>query len=273
MRALNQITTVAEDGSEADYLRYLLDRIIEISGRSETVFFLPFFESNPAATEAVTDYGPHGLHFTNQVNFDEAPIIRGSILRYHLNGGNEYLQHPDNDVFSMGADGTVPNEPVITWFCAGYMHAATSSMIMSRSDETNLATEMEWKFELTGGRNLRLRIFDDSAGARIGQFSTPLIANNGWVTLGATYDATRVDAGVTLYIDGLGVASTADGAGAYTAMENTAVITALGTYENNAGVLANFYDGYMALPLMTNKNLSAAQMGGLDALYRRLLGI
>lgn len=287
-RGLHKITTEAADGGEADYPRYLLDRIVDIAG-DELVFFLPNFESNPADNEPVTDYGPHALPFQayegGAGNWAVAPTIRGSVLRYHMNGVDEAVDCADDDLFSMDADGTAGNEPSFSLVIAVKFNDLSDVVLISRYDTTNLAVEVEYLFNISGADLFGFTIYDAATNVRIGRTYSVALNDDQWYILIATYDGSRVAAGVRLFIDGVRVDDTDSIGGVYTAMHNTAVVTAVGYRESPAGALQLFLDGDFWGPLQTARALSdggvasgAMAADGSDVLkmtqcYRRLLGI
>ncbi len=287
MRGLNKIRTVAQGGSEADYHRKLLDDIVEVAGVEDLVFFLPNFESNPADDEDITDYGLHGLHFQAHKgaggNWAVPPTIRGSVLRYRWNGTDEAADHADNDLFSMGADGTAPNEPSFSLaMAAKFGNVASGDVLIARFDQTTLAEEVEFQLFLAGG-SLIFRMYDEVFGVFIGRRNDAILESDVWYVVIATYDGSRVNGGFRIFIDGIRADTANSGAGAYTAMHNTAVVTSVGYREAAGGALVAFFEGDWYGVLQTARRLSdggaaeGAVAGGdvakMTALYGRLLGI
>ena len=66
--------------------------------------------------------------------------------------------------------------------------------------------------------------------------------------------------GITIYVDGVAVASTATNAGAYVAMENLATAPLVGARIGTAGTLANFFAGDMGQVFITKETLSSADI-------------
>jgi len=271
-RGLNKITTKTIDRSEADYPRYLLDNIVGILDPDSLVFFLPHFESDPPDNAQVQDYGPRGLHFAKHTTADVDPIMRGSVLPYRLNGVDEAIDAADNDLFSMGADGTAPNEPAFSLGLAVKFNDASQNSLIARFDSTNAANEVEYIFHTIGADTLRFAIFDDVEIDFIRQTTSDALVENQWYILIGTYDGSGGTGGINIYVDGAVVGSVAADNN-YTAMNNESVVTSVGYVESNAGALVNFLDGHCWGSFCTAKELSAAEVRQLTELYRRLLSL
>jgi len=272
-RGLNKITTKTIDRSEADYPRYLLDNIVGILDPDSLVWFLPHFESDPPDNAQVQDYGPRGLHFSKHTTSDVDPIIRGSVLPYRFNGTNEGIDSADNDLFSMGADGTAPNEPAFSIGGMYKLNANASQTFLSRFDVTVAAEETEWWLFTGGAGTLSMRIYDDVGTVAIGRTFTTALSINEWLFIVATYDASRVNSGITLYVNGVAVDDANNSAGVYTAMHNEAVDTVVGFMTGGGGASDNFLNGFSWGEFQTAKELSAVEAVQLTDLYRRLLGL
>jgi len=288
-RGGDMVTTEAYDGSEADYPRYLLDRIVEIADPDSLVFFIPNFEEDPWNNQPVTDYGPHALPFRSYEGagniWDRPPTIKGSVLRYHMNGVDEAVDCADDDLFSMGADGTAPNEPAFSLIIAAKFNNVINSELITRFDGTNLAEKCEFRLDSVLGGELRFRIYDNNSTNYIGRIYNTALVENIWYIIIATYNGNRSQEGIRFFINGVRVDDTNSSGGAYTAMHNRGVVTSVGYLENGGGALTNFLDGDWYGALCTARQLSdggvaegAMAADGSDVLkmtqcYRRLLGI
>lgn len=274
-RALNQITVTETTGNESDFHRKLFDDLMEIMGYSETVFFLPFFETNPTATGDITDYGPHGLHFTQNGNYDTPPTIRGSVLAYDFNGlapaNEENLVHADDDLFSMGADGTAPNEPSFSLSLAFNFRGTAQKNLINKDDP--ITPDREFTLRIGADEKIYFYVFDDSVPAHIGRLYNTALNPNQWYRCIVTYDGTRADTGLRIYLDGVRVDDTNSSNAVYVAMENLTNVMLIGC-AGSVGAETAHFDGRMGPPVVqTAKCLTPAEVTKADGIYRRLLGI
>ncbi|KKM25525.1 hypothetical protein LCGC14_1594100, partial [marine sediment metagenome] len=109
--------------------------------------------------------------------------------------------------------------------------AAGHAAILTKWDNPN---KREWWFGLDADNKLLFQVVDESANAAPKRLSDVAIAT-GWHTLSATYagqsaaGATAMDL-VTLYVDGLEIASTATNDASYDAMENDTADLLIGAH-------------------------------------------
>ena len=214
--------------------------------------------------------------FDTPLDLTDPESFRGIVPAIDFNRTDEEADTPDADYWSSGADGTTGNEPAFSmgaWI--NLSSVAGNKDLLSGFDQTTGSTKREWRFYVDGDNLNRLEIWDESAGARIGQKS-PALATGVPVFVVATYDASRADGGIKTYVDGSDATSAASGSGSYTAMENTAAKTTLG-YSIGASASQGFfgdklYGGPLGL-FFTQTELTADQVLRLYELGRRALGL
>ena len=270
---LASVTVVTSGGGSAEAHMSHIYEMVNILGKRDLRMLLPLFETDPGDDEAVQDIGQRGNHFLKHTEGDNDPYIKGELLSYRLNGTDEAIDMADDDQFSFGADGTAPNEPSFSLGCAVKFKDATSNVLIARYDATAGVEQREYQMFTTGGDDFIFRIFDESVGSRIGRSVSTNLVEDVWYVLVATYDASRVEAGITLYVNGVASDDTSESGGGYTAMENVTVVTSVG-YQIEAGGAADlFLDGDLALPFITARELSADDVLRLTNIYREVLHI
>jgi len=135
------------------------------------------------------------------------------------------------------------------------------------------ATVREWRFWIDAAGLLNLELFDESVD------TTEIAASDAALTLGqmqfvvATYDGTPATPLVYLYVNGAAVndGSTAE-TGAFVDMEDTATPLTVGC----SGVTAtpvNEFHGRIALPFITGKELTAAEVAELYTKMLPMVGL
>lgn len=270
MSKWSNITIYTAQGPTSSFPKLWLDSYTEMLG-SDIRMFLPFIEKDPPTTGAkITDFGPKGHHFTNETAFDTDPYLRGKMLAYIFNGTDEALSMADHADFTFG------NALADSAFSLGAwvnFKDATSSTIMSRRDDTTGSTEKEWMFYTDSADKIVFMLYDDSHSAYIARKYNTALAENTWLFLVGTYDATEAVTGINVYMNGTPVDDTNASSGTYTAMEDQAVVTAIGYYENSAGSKTDYFDGHMWGPFIVAEELSADAIASLYKVGKWLLGL
>jgi len=201
---------------------------------------------------------------------DFAPVVHvGGVCSYHFHPtGDHHLAGIDHDNYSFG-DGSVDAAFSVGAFILP--NAIATNVIMGKYNSAgNLE---EWRFFIDANGMLSLELHDASASATEIAVSASALTIGQGVFVVATYDGGETAPVVNLYVNGELVN---DGAttetGTYTAMENTAAPLTVGCSGVTATPVAEFH-GRIALPFITGKALTAAEVAELTLIYReRMLG-
>lgn len=201
---------------------------------------------------------------------DFAPFKHvGGVHSYHFHPtGDHHLAGIDHNNFSFG-DGSVDSPfSVGAWILP---NAVATNVIIAKYDSAgNLE---EWRLFIDSNGKLSLELHDASASATEIAVSDDALVVGQQHFVVATYDGGETAPVVNLYVDGELVN---DGAttesGSYVAMENTAAPLTVGCSGVTATPVAEFH-GRIAMPFVTGKALTAAEVASLYELYRGLLGV
>lgn len=201
---------------------------------------------------------------------DFAPVpLPCGLHSYHFHPtGDHHLAGIDHASYSFG-DGTVDSP-----FSAGAWirpNAIATNVIIGKYDSAgNLE---EWRFFINSAGKLSLELHDASASATEIAVSDAALTVGQWVFAVATYDGGETSPVVNLYVNGSAVndGSTTE-AGSYVAMENTAAPLTIGCSGVTATPVAEFH-GRIALPFVTGKALSAAEVASLYRTTVSMVGV
>jgi hypothetical protein len=227
----------------------------------------PFWE---ATGLTVTGIGVGDLTPTETGSTGFAPLLLPcGLYSYHFHPtGDHHLAGIDHNNYSFG------NGTVDTPFSVGAWirpNAIVTNVIMGKYDSAgNLE---EWRFFIDSSGLLSLELHDASASATEIAVSDAAMTVGQWVFAVATYDGGETAPVVNLYVDAQLVN---DGAttesGTYTAMENTAAPLTIGCSGVTALPVAEFH-GRIALPFITGKALSAAEVTTLYSIMAPMVGV
>lgn len=201
---------------------------------------------------------------------DFAPVIHaGGVHSYHFHPtGDHHLAGIDHGNFSFG-DGSVDGPfSVGAWIRP---NAIATNVIVAKYDSAG--NKEEWRLFIDAAGKLSLELHDASASATEIAASTAALSLGQLVFVVATYDGGETAPVVNLYVDAALVndGSTAE-TGSYVAMENTDAPLTVGCSGVTATPVAEFH-GRIALPFVTGKALTAAEVAELYEYGRVLLGL
>lgn len=201
---------------------------------------------------------------------DFAPYAHlGGVHSYHFHPtGDHHFAGIDHNNFSFG-DGSLD---VPCSFGAWILpNAINDNTILAKYNSAGNAEE--YRFFIDSNGKLSMELHDASASATEIAVSTDALVIGQQRFVVASYDGGETAPVLNLYVDGVlaNDGSTAE-SGTYTAMENTASPITVGCAGVTATPTTEFH-GRIALPFITGKALSAAEVLHLNQLYSVLLGL
>ena len=196
------------------------------------------------------------------------PQGRGTSLSF--NGTSNILTTPDTNDLSFG-NGTVDSAFSVLAL-ANITNTAAFRVVVSKWNATGSARE--WELFLVDTTDaMQFLIRDESAAVSVARTSDAAVTQGSFRLFGATYSAATGGAtagnDMTLYQDGVAIASTATNSGSYVAMENLGAAGIIGA--QNAGAAA-FFSGSQPLIVICSGARTAAQMAGATSLCRLHFG-
>lgn len=172
-----------------------------------------------------------------------------------LDGVNDYVAIADDDDLSVQVSGTDEAWTFAAWV---NMDDATAFRIVSKDAAAGAGGQREYSLHTTGSDYLILLLIKDSDSANINRVSdNTLTAYEGtWIHLSAVYDGSESASGITLYVNGDSVASTAGSSGTYTGMEPTSAGVRIGSLQS----ASSFADGQIDDLLFFRRALTATEI-------------
>lgn len=265
-------------GSKAIKTYDLLDKIITVLGGTKMAFW-------PLLTNKGTDVHPYGtgndgvLLFASdegagvalEAEFDPVPLVGGTFAYYLDSSTNNHLYALDNAAFSHGNGTTDTALSIGAWIMMTEALGNTRT-ILAKYGSTANAEEYDFRIDTSG--NLELELHDASASTKeTGTGASDVMVPWVWNFVVATYDGAQAAPDVHLYRNASD--TNASGAttetGAYVAMEDTASDLIVGA-RDATGTPAQELEGFIALPFITGKELSAAEVSTLYGIGQTLLG-
>jgi hypothetical protein len=237
-----------------------LNQILTILGDTRVLFM-------PKATDTTTslDESLTGRTLTHNATLAGSGRLSaqglGQVLSYASASG-QYTTSPDTANLSFG-NGT--NDSACSFVFAGSVvdTAATRAIITKAGTNDGTGTGAEYEFIVDSSDKLMLRLTDNSVVVNAERTSDAAITMGSFGLYVATYAGTggaTAANGVTLYQNGILIASTAANNASYVAMEDKTCELAFGaTYTHGS----NRFNGSLGLGAICQKALSASEVWAL----------
>lgn len=201
---------------------------------------------------------------------DFAPLaLPCGLYSYHFHPtGDHHLAGIDhaNYSFTAAADDSA-------FSCGAWIrpNTVTSNTIIAKYDAAG--TDREWRLWIGATGLLTMELYDESADTTEIATSTTALTAGQWINIAATYDGTQTSPEVWLYVDGLAVNDgTTTETGAYVSMDAGATPLTVGCSGTTA-LPANEFHGRIALPWVTGKELTAAEILQMHTYTAPMMGI
>lgn len=189
----------------------------------------------------------------------------GGVYSYYFDkDGNQHLSGVDIADFSR-VDGALS----VGCWCLPLSNDADT--LIAKYDDV-AAEAREWRLWIDSNAKLDYEEFDESADAFIHRPSSTSVSTGKWVFLVGTGFGDNDEESLHTYINGVLDEGTAVQSGTHVKMEALAAPVLIGA-GNVTAVPNNEFNGRIALPFITGKQLSATEIGQLYQLGRELLGV
>ncbi len=230
----------------------IYEAVLDILGTTATLIPIGSTRDEAADFTTVTTRGGEQVVFTYseaRTAFDTATSELGParIPTVPFNGTDEEADTPDAAYWSVDDSGDA-GFSVGAW--VNVTNTASARHILTKYDNGEVI--QEWQLSINASDGLRFLCRDDSAGLTVNRASDSAIAQGSWVFVTATYDGTGGTTamnGVTLYMNGAAVASTATNNGSYGAMENGTSVVAIGGISTGSTLAEPFVGSIAGGPL------------------------
>ena len=199
----------------------------------------------PATSEEDLTSNSHTATYHTMTTADQ--INKGMVWSLDFDGTDDYLSIADHGDFSFDDAAGANGFTIYGWI--EVVASAGSQSILSKWDITTGTELREWFLRIDGDEKLSLEIFDESANVGCSRL-TDAALSVGWHFIEVVYNGAggaTAGAGITIYLDGGLVASTATNDGSYVGMEDTASSVFIGAFTTTTGNPSGFYTGDMGL--------------------------
>lgn len=283
------MTTIAPEIDSNSLLKYyqglwapIYESVHELIGSTGTI--ITFADPNDGQPNATTfkTRGEEQFVFTlNEPLADwDIPLdltspdsFEGIVPIVSFNGTDEEADSPDDTYWSRGDGSNDFPFSIGAWLKVTNTGANKYFLSKWRNTATALT---EWYIVVLADEKLRFVLQDLSEVATTFRTADAAMSVDVWVFVVATYDgaggASAADT-MTLYQDGVAIASTATNAAGYVAMENTAALMNLGMREVANDPYAGSMAGGPLSPFFTQVELSADAIAQLYNIGRKALGV
>lgn len=210
----------------------------------------------PATTEQ--DLSPHNHDATyNGTMTTGDQLQKGLVWILDLDGTDDYLSVSDSADFTFDDAGGANGFTIYAWV---EIDTTGNDLILGKYNDNTPARE--YRFYLSSGKPTLL-LFDESVDKFPFTAADDALTNATWYFLTVVYDGgggATAASGITMYVNGVSVASTANNDASYVGMEDLGADVTMGANIANGGGLEFVYTGDLGSVGITRDQLTADQV-------------
>ena len=181
-----------------------------------------------------------------------------------FDGVDDYLYCPDHDRLSF-TDGSGTDRP-FTAACWVYLDSTTGTRALIGKEDYDSTNGSEWGLFVTSGKVQGKILAASGNTGKIRTGNTTTLSSATWYHVAMTYSGSETLSGIKLYVNGAEEAAyTASLDTTMNGMANTSAKLYLGINSGTMGTNFNDLDGKLAGVLLFNRELTAAEIGGIYA--------
>tara|TARA_Y100000310_G_scaffold33558_2_gene31714 strand:- start:1435 stop:2289 length:855 start_codon:yes stop_codon:yes gene_type:complete len=157
-------------------------------------------------------------NFDTPLDLTDSKSYKGVVPILTLNGTDERIHTPDVGYWTRDDGAAAEKLSIAAWF--NLELSGADKVLLSKSDA---GSNEEWFFFFNSSEEVRFDLKDDSAGVVARRMSDQVVQAGVWHHVAVTYDGTGGSTaanGITMYLDGFLLPSTATNDGSYVAMED-----------------------------------------------------
>ena len=186
----------------------------------------------------------------------------GLVHSLSFDGSNDLLVVSDSNDFSFGDGSTDSSFSIGLWF--NFTQPSAIKTIIAKYDPTTASPQTEWWLRSQANNTLMFLASDNSEAVTPYRL-TNSAPSSGWHFVVVVYNSSGGSGatfanGVTFYIDGVSVASTAGNDASYVAMENLTAPVTIGANKNTAGNYTYFSPFDYGRLFISKEALTAAKI-------------
>ena len=252
----------------------LLDQMVTVLGGTKLAFW-PFLTGSG---EAIFPYGSGN---------DAGVLTSATALNAAGAGGHDPYLHPGG-VYSYQFDGTADADRIsaaddadytfatggVSWGAWVMMQEAvgTARSVIAKF-RTTAAAQREYDLRLSATGYPIMQIYDEADGDWTSTCTVNVVVPFTWAFVVATYSGTEGASAIVHYLNGTAETPTAVETLAFGAMIDTTATLTIGSRDQGGASPDQAFQGRIALPFITGKALTAANVTTLYGLGRKLLGL
>lgn len=178
-----------------------------------------------------------------------------------LDGTNDYIDCGTSPTLTFNNGTDLNDIPFSIGAWVKFNSVLGYQLVIAKSDYGSVPNKREFLFFTNNNSKIYFNLMNsNNYNNRIGRYYNTVLTTNVWYYLCATYDGSKLESGMKIYINGVRVDDTSDSAGTYSGLSRTTTPFCFGTDWNNYPNQGNKLNGYYGTGQVYRKELTAAEV-------------
>jgi hypothetical protein len=178
-----------------------------------------------------------------------------------LDGTDDYVNCGTGSTLTFNNGTNLNDIPFTIGVWVKFNSVSGYQLVIAKSDYGSSPNKREFLFFTNADSRIHINLMNsDNYNNRIGRYYNTVLSTNTWYHMFATYDGSKLESGLKIYINGVRVDDTSDSVGTYSGLSRTTTPFSFGTDWNNYPNQGNKLSGYYGLGQVYRRELSAGEI-------------
>jgi hypothetical protein len=178
-----------------------------------------------------------------------------------LDGTDDYVNCGTGSTLTFNNGTNLNDIPFTIGVWVKFNSVSGYQLVIAKSDYGSSPNKREFLFFTNADSKIHINLMNsDNYNNRIGRYYNTVLSTNTWYHMFATYNGSKLESGLKIYINGVRVDDTSDSLGTYSGLSRTTTPFSFGTDWNNYPNQGNKLSGYYGLGQVYRRELSAGEI-------------
>jgi hypothetical protein len=182
----------------------------------------------------------------------------GTIL---LDGTDDYINCGTGSTLTFNNGTDLNDVPFTMGVWVKFNSLSGYQLVIAKSDYGSSPNKREFLFFTNADKKIHFNLMNSNSYVdRIGRYYNTELVTNIWYNMFVTYNGSKLESGIKIYINGVRVDNTSDSLGTYSGLSRTTTPFCFGTDWNNNPTQGNELSGFYGIAVVYRRELSQEEI-------------
>jgi hypothetical protein len=195
----------------------------------------------------------------NNGTLTNGPTFSGGTI--FLDGTDDYINCGTGSTLTFNNGTDLNDVPFTMGVWVKFNSVSGYQLVIAKSDYGSSPNKREFLFFTNADKKIHFNLMNSNSYVnRIGRYYNTELVTNIWYNMFVTYNGSKLESGIKIYINGVRVDDTSDSTGTYSGLSRTTIPFCLGTDWNNYPTTGNKLTGFYGMAVVYRRELSQEEI-------------